>query len=104
MMNPRHDDSQIPTLTDIIQPGDASMKNHFDSRYFDDDNGLDDETEPRKPSVSAEAAEQPADELRDTIEILVQQALDETMPVIEDQLRQQLTRKVLEKLADDDRL
>jgi hypothetical protein len=30
----------IPTLTQIIQSGDASMENHFDASYFDDDNGL----------------------------------------------------------------
>ena len=30
-------DENIPTLTQIIQPGDASMENHFDASYFDDD-------------------------------------------------------------------
>jgi len=28
----------IPTLTQIIQSGDASMENHFDASYFDNDN------------------------------------------------------------------
>lgn len=84
MTSPRQDD--IPTLTDIIQPGDESMKNHFDARYFD-------VTEDDKSPVT--------EELKETIELLIQEALNETLPSIEEQLKTQLTEKVLEKLDQD---
>ena len=42
-MNQQTDDERIPTLTDIIQPGNESMKNHFDKTFFDDDHGLEED-------------------------------------------------------------
>jgi len=52
-MNSEKNDDSIPTLTQIIHPGDVSMENHFDAslfngenipvaeaQYFDDENGL----------------------------------------------------------------
>ncbi len=40
-METQEHDKDIPILTHIIQPGDASMENHFDASYFDDDKELD---------------------------------------------------------------
>ncbi len=79
MMNDSTNDD-IPTLTDIIQPGDVAMKNHFDARYFDT-------AEPEEKTPTAE-------QLQD----LIQEALDETLPLIEEQLRELLVQKVLDKL------
>lgn len=93
-MNHPQDDN-IPTLTDIIQIGDESMKNHFDARYFDDENGIDEQSVTHLPPADHEA-------LRETVESLIQEALDETLPVIENQLRDQLIQKVLTKLQHTD--
>lgn len=77
----------IPTLTDIIKPGDASMKNHFDPRYFDEDD--------RQITPDETGAE---DELIEIIEVQVQEALNESLPALEERLKGELTRRVLEKL------
>jgi hypothetical protein len=77
-------DDDIPTLTDVIQSGDAGMKNHFDAHFFD----------PAEQLADREHEAFEPEQLRD----LIQEALDETLPVIEEQLREQLTQKVLEKL------
>ena len=74
----------IPTLTDVVQPGDDSMKNHFDAHYFDD-------------SDAAES-EELSDELKAKVESLIEQALEETLPSIEQQLKQQLTAKIIDEL------
>ena len=97
-MTHKTDHDRIPTLTDIVQAGDPSMKNHFDTAYFD---------EPEQPQLATDEqgdSEDPAlsEELRESITLLIQDALNEAMPVIEDQLKQQLTEKVLEKLARDE--
>jgi hypothetical protein len=90
MTSPQQDN--IPTLTDIIQPGDASMKDHFDARYFD------------KNRTPAEIGEPPLpEELKEILELLIQEALNETLPAIEEQLKTQLTEKVLQKLDPDSR-
>jgi len=61
MINDNYQDN-IPTLTDIIQPGDESMKNHFDASVFDHDSKQsDDETETLNH-----------DELKETIDTLIQ--------------------------------
>lgn len=81
----------IPTLTDIIEVGDDAMKNHFDGHAFDDGDEDHDRPEPLAPVSEA---------LRETVELMVQDALNEQLPVIEEQLKQQLTERILEKLAE----
>ena len=95
-MNQQTDDERIPTLTDIIQPGDESMKNHFDKTFFDDDHGLEDDEQ-----LEALFEEKPAADLHDTVALLIQEALNETLPSIEEQLKEQLTAKVMNKLERD---
>ena len=87
MMNENYQDN-IPTLTDIIQPGDESMKNHFDASAFDQpDNALDDDTE----TLSN-------DELKETLDTLIAQAMADTLPAIEAQLKETLSEQILKKL------
>ncbi|MCW9005753.1 MAG: hypothetical protein OQK70_10845 [Gammaproteobacteria bacterium] len=88
MISENHQDN-IPTLTDIIQPGDESMRNHFDASVFDDEiNSSDEETELLNN-----------DELKETLDTLIQQAMAETLPAIEAQLKETLTKKILQKLS-----
>ena len=88
MISDNHQDN-IPTLTDIIQPGDESMKNHFDASVFDDEiNSSDEETE----SLNN-------DDLKETLDTLIQQAMAETLPAIEARLKETLTEKILQKLS-----
>ncbi|MCW8853390.1 MAG: hypothetical protein OQK76_08735 [Gammaproteobacteria bacterium] len=88
MISENHQDN-IPTLTDIIQPGDESMRNHFDASVFDDEiNSSDEETELLNN-----------DELKETLDTLIQQAMAETLPAIEAQLKETLTEKILQKLS-----
>ena len=88
MISDNHQDN-IPTLTDIIQPGDESMRNHFDASVFDDEiNSSDEETE----SLNN-------DELKETLDTLIQQAMAETLPAIEARLKETLTEKILQKLS-----
>jgi len=84
------DQDHIPTLTDIIQPGDAAMKDHFDESLF----GVDE-------TPAADHESRVSEALKQTIELLIQEALNETLPSIEAQLKTQLTEKVLEKLDRD---
>ncbi|MDH5471669.1 MAG: hypothetical protein OEY61_02345 [Gammaproteobacteria bacterium] len=84
-------ESPIPTLTDIIQLGDASMKNHFDASLFDQD--------PEQPSDPAETLI--SDKLKQTLDTLIQEAMDETLPSIEAQLKEKLTSQILQKLSKD---
>jgi len=86
------DQDHIPTLTDIIQPGDTAMKDHFDTRSFDVD---------ETPAADHEGPVSEA--LKQTIELLIQEALNEALPSIEAELKTQLTEKVLEKLDRDSR-
>ena len=39
-MNKHTANDNIPTLTQIIHPGDESMRNHFDASFFDNDETL----------------------------------------------------------------
>ena len=88
MISENHQDN-IPTLTDIIQPGDESMRNHFDASVFDDEtNSSNEETETLNN-----------DELKETLDTLIQQAMAETLPAIEAQLKETLTEKILQKLS-----
>ena len=80
----------IPTLTDIIQAGDESMKNHFNASVFDD------ETKPSNEETETLAN----DELKETIDILIQQALADTLPAIETQLKETLSEQLLQKLKN----
>ena len=89
-MNSPSTDTDIPTLTDMIQAGDPDMKNHFDAHMFDDVDGEHDRPAP----LSAIS-----DDMRETVELLVQDVLNEQLATIEEQLKQQLTRSVLDKLA-----
>ena len=86
-------DDQIPTLTDIIHPGDESMKNHFDGSYFD----LQEEDE----KAAAEMAEQygsDEEDLKTTVACLIQDTLNETLPEIEERLKAELLDTVMKKL------
>lgn len=79
---------RIPTLTDIIEAGDPAMENHFDGAYFEQTIAQD-STPDHKPNK---------DELRNRIEAIVAETLRDSMPVIEEQLKQQLTDKILQQL------
>ena len=87
MINENHQHN-IPTLTDIIQPGDESMKNHFDASVFD-----------HETMTSIDKAETPSnDELKETIDTLIAQAMAESLPAIEAQLKETLSEQILQKL------
>ena len=92
MMN-EIDESNIPTLTEIIQLGDASMKNHFDATVFDHD------TSETDKDHEIETETLTTEQLKDTIDNLIQQAMDDTLPAIEAQLKEKLTEQILLKLS-----
>lgn len=83
-------DDNIPTLTDIIQLGDESMKNHFDASVFDAEEETEEITETDMPVT---------DELKDTINELVAEAVKETLPTIEAEFKQKLSEQIIEKLS-----
>ncbi len=58
-------DEKIPTLNDIVCPGDEAMLNHFDAHSFDE------ETQTDNDSVSFENASEPENlsEIEDVIEL-----------------------------------
>lgn len=68
-------ETEIPLLTDIIKPGDASMTRHFDAHCFDD---------------SARTADIPAEK----IEQLVNELLDEMLPAFKQQLIERLQERI----------
>ncbi len=79
---------RIPTLTDIIEAGDPEMENHFDGSYFE-------QTMTQEISRNKQAD---LNELREHIEAIVAETLRDTLPMIEKQLKQQLTKKILQQL------
>ncbi len=79
---------RIPTLTDIIEAGDPEMENHFDGSYFE-------QTMTQEISRNKQAD---LNELREHIEAIVAETLRDTLPMIEEQLKQQLTKKILQQL------
>lgn len=81
---------RIPTLTDIIEAGDPEMENHFDGSYF----------EQTMSQASTNTKQAGIDELRERIETIVTDTLRDTLPMIEEQLKQQLTKKILQQLDD----
>ncbi len=85
-----HVKDRIPTLTDIIEAGDPDMENHFDGTYFEQ-TMTQDETRNQQANM---------DDLREHIEAIVAETLRDTMPMIEEQLKQQLTKKILQQLED----
>ncbi|MCW9013202.1 MAG: hypothetical protein OQL06_05415 [Gammaproteobacteria bacterium] len=128
-MNSQRFDDSIPTLTEIVAPGDDSMKNHFDASCLDDmdDNeiletdSIDDailneefkidaaiETDamdshsidiPVRVDEQKTGAAADISELHATIELLIDDALKETLPSIEQQLKQQLSETIIKKLS-----
>ena len=70
---------RIPTLTDIVKTGDPDMENHFDGHFVED----------LKHNDEPETA--PAEFNQQTIDEIINQVIDTSMPVIERQLRNQLT-------------
>ena len=83
------DNDNIPTLTDIIEIGDASMKNHFDASIFDHP----------ADEVIDEEPEQISDELKETILNLVDEAVKETLPTIEEEFKRKLSAQIIDKLS-----
>ena len=81
---------RIPTLTDIIEAGDPEMENHFDGSYF--------EQTINQESTSKKQVDM--DELRERIETIITETLQDNLPIIEEQLKQQLTKKILQQLED----
>ena len=82
-------ENNIPTLTDIIQPGDESMKNHFDASIFDE----------QDEQANQDTGLQVTDELRETINTLISEAVKETLPTIEAEFKQKLSEQIIEKLS-----
>ena len=113
----QNNDINIPTLTDIIQAGDASMKDFF----AEPEKELEAIPEAEEDIKIADAFEQVTedktitehqadadntqtdiivtDELKDTINSLVSDALKETMPVIEASFKRKLSRQIIDKLS-----
>ncbi|HEY9052017.1 MAG TPA: hypothetical protein VIQ03_10770 [Gammaproteobacteria bacterium] len=81
------DDKLIPTLTDIIEPGEDDMLHHFDTGAFADMQDM-----PRYQVLDE-------NELRNTIELLVDEVVDDMMPAIKQKLKQQLGEKLLSELG-----
>lgn len=71
-------DQDIPTLTDIIKPGDADMTRHFDTQGF------------KETAITAGI---PAEK----IEHLLSELLDDMLPAF----KQQLIERLLEKLQSE---
>lgn len=84
-----NNEDNIPTLTDIIQLGDKSMKNHFDASVFDEANEESDKNVEMLMN----------DELKETINQLVAEAVKETLPTIEAEFKQKLSAQIIEKLS-----
>jgi hypothetical protein len=74
-------DDDIPTLTDILKPGDPDMAQHFDAHCFDD-------------SADTEATT-PAEQI--DIEKLVSETLDEMLPEFKQQLLARIQQKLVPK-------
>lgn len=70
---------RIPTLTDIVKTGDPDMENHFDGHFIED---LQHNNEPETASVVFD---------QQTLDDLINEVIHTSMPVIERQLRNQLT-------------
>lgn len=81
------DNKQIPTLTDIIEPGDDDMLHHFDTHAFAQAQDM-----PRYQMLDE-------NELRNTIEMLVDEVVDDLIPTIKQQLKQELGEKLLAELG-----
>lgn len=81
------DNKLIPTLTDIIEPGEDDMLHHFDTGAFSDMQDM-----PRYQMLDE-------NELRNTIELLVDEVVDDMMPSIKQKLKQQLGEKLLAELG-----
>lgn len=77
----------IPTLTDIIEPGDDDMVHHFDTHAFAEMKDM-----PRYQVLDE-------NELRNTIEMLVDEVVDDMMPSFKQKLKQQLGEKLLQELG-----
>ncbi|MDH5484790.1 MAG: hypothetical protein OEY43_06085 [Gammaproteobacteria bacterium] len=121
-MEPSFSDPNIPTLTDIIEPGNEDMLNHFDASYFDDGEGaeeviddigeiLDTVIDDNEPADDARDDEMPtgqlddeaviaAENLTDMLDDIVEAALDETLANFRQELKQQLTATILQKLEE----
>lgn len=120
-MNNDNTDENIPILTQIIHSGDASMHNHFDASYFDDDHGLevdepltehaDEKQEPFISDVAEDIGPPDAmdkmvaeanystnslqqDNLKKTIDTIIAKAVQEIIPEIEQKLTQQISQKI----------
>ncbi|MDH5767081.1 MAG: hypothetical protein OEZ38_13795 [Gammaproteobacteria bacterium] len=115
----QNNDINIPTLTDIIQAGDASMKDFFAEPEADEEleaipgteedikiaDAFEQVTEDETISEHLAEADNTqtdiiiTDELKDTINSLVSDALKETMPVIEASFKRKLSRQIIDKLS-----
>lgn len=80
-------DKLIPTLTDIVEPGEDDMLHHFDTGAFADMQHM-----PRYQMLDEH-------ELRNTIELLVDEVVDDLVPSIKQKLKQQLGEKLLAELG-----
>ena len=107
----------IPTLTDIVELGNEDMINHFDASFFDEDDAQELETsgdatiEPDEIASEDLAAENPVDDapatehqaaenLADTIDEIIESVLDQALPLFREELKQQLTTTILQKLEE----
>ena len=113
MSNNKFNDN-IPTLTKIIQPGDESMRNHFDASYFDDDKLKIDDTqideldeksnEKQEPFISDnieqhEAIENLAEDSEQRIDTLPSNShteLEETIDLIQTELQEAELEKAID--------
>lgn len=80
---------RIPTLTNIVKVGDQSMENHFDGHFLDE---IQESDEPDTAAVKLN---------QNTIDDLINDVVHTTMPIIERQLRNQLTG-ILKKYTKND--
>ena len=80
---------RIPTLTNIVKVGDQSMENHFDGHLLDE---LQKNDEPDTATVELD---------QNTIDELINDVVNTTLPIIERQLRNQLTG-ILKKYTKSD--
>ena len=126
-MNTDTTDSNIPTLTEIIQSGDESMANHFDAHYFDSESDQDADVDIKKvkkfePFISddienidqneaddelivdddnplhAELAKFDDEELNKIIHSIIKDAIQDILPEMEQKLTQQISQQVQQKL------
>jgi hypothetical protein len=124
-MDNKKPNNTIPTLSEVIQPGDESMQDHFDAHFFDNDKGIeapdihmDAATEKQEPFIGDDIEDAEQDEKIDRLIADAEKDPDLLLPVFNKEelkktidfivsdavqeimpdIEQQLTREISQKI------